>query len=126
MEPFERLVAWKESYRLTLLIYEVTDSFPANERFGLTSQMRRAAFSVPANIAEGSAMSTRAGFRRYLGISRGSLAELGCALMLAKDRKFLTPSDWERANDVKQRAGFLVWRLYRSLGGNDWNGNASR
>ncbi len=76
MSPFERLAAWREAYQLALAVYRDTESFPKQERFGLTAQVRRAAISVPANIAEGCVKRGPAEFRRYLDIARGSLAEL--------------------------------------------------
>lgn len=83
------LEAWKDSMRLVRLVYTITSNFPSEERFGLTSQMRRAAVSVPANIAEGAARESKADFARFLLISRGSLVELDTLLWLAKDLGFV-------------------------------------
>ena len=116
MEPYERFVAWKESYGLVLECYRVTKSFPKYELYGLTSQTRRAAFSVVANLAEGSAKRGRREFRRYLDISIGSLAELSVSLRLARDQEFMTTETWQALEGRRRRASFLVWRLYRSLG----------
>src|SRR6266850_2340243 len=76
MLPYERFQAWKLSYQLTLDVYRLTTSFPKHELYGLTSQSRRAAFSVVANIAEGSAKRGSAEFRRYLDIALGSFSEV--------------------------------------------------
>jgi four helix bundle protein len=66
MKPYERLKAWRQAHRLALAVYDVTDAFPKVEVFELTSQIRRAALSVPTNIAEGSAKRGRREFRRFL------------------------------------------------------------
>ena len=79
MVPNERFDAWKKCHELVLAIYTITDAFPADERYGLVSQLRRAAFSAAANIAEGSAKRGWRDFRRYLDIS------------LARYRKLPTP-----------------------------------
>ena len=83
------LEAWKEAMRLVRIVYAITEDFPPEERFGLISQMRRAAVSVPANIAEGAARASKADFTRFLTISRGSLVELDTLLWLAKDLGFV-------------------------------------
>lgn len=74
MMPYERFDAWHACYGLTLLTYRITAQFPNHERYGLVSQMRRAAFSTAANIAEGAAKRGRAEFRRFLDMSLGSRA----------------------------------------------------
>ncbi|MBI4499812.1 MAG: four helix bundle protein [Gemmatimonadetes bacterium] len=113
--PFQRLVAWQACHALTLAIYAATDRFPREERYGLTSQARRAAFSAEANIAEGSAKHGKRECRRFLDISIGSLSELACALLLSRDRGYLSEKDWARLERIRGRAGFLTWRLYDSL-----------
>jgi four helix bundle protein len=117
MFPYERLVAWQRSHELTLAVYRLTESFPKHELYGLTSQMRRAAYSVAANIAEGSAKRGPREFLRYLDIAIGSLAELSYAARLARDLGFLATSDWEGLMALRGRAGSLTWRLYERLGG---------
>lgn len=77
---------------LASLTYRVTSNFPASERFGLTAQMRRAAVSIPSNIAEGAARQGRREYLRFLGIARGSIAELGTQCKLAARLGFLEPS----------------------------------
>ena len=82
------LQAWKLSRRLVRDIYQITDVFPKSERYGLVAQLRRAAVSIPSNIAEGAARNTAKEFRHYLGIARGSLAEVETQLLLASDLGF--------------------------------------
>jgi four helix bundle protein len=115
VEPYERFAAWREAYRLVLETYRATEGFPRSELYGLTSQARRAAFSAVANLVEGSAKRGSKEFRRFLDISIGSLAELSIAFRLARDLGLLTGDAWLRLEDLRKRAGFLVWRLYRSL-----------
>jgi four helix bundle protein len=86
---FRSIKAWQHAYQLTLRIYRATDSFPQAERFGITSQVRRSAASVAANIAEGSSRSAKNDYLRFLEIALGSLRETECFLMLARDLSFL-------------------------------------
>jgi four helix bundle protein len=116
MMPYERFAAWKVAYALALEVYRVTKSFPKSELYGLTSQARRAAFSVIANIAEGAAKRGRAEFRRYVDIAQGSLWELSVTLRFARDVELLSPDAWRSLEDMRDHAGILTWRLYRSLG----------
>lgn len=113
--PYERFEAWRVAYRLALEIYRATESFPKHEMYGLTSQARRAAFSVVANIAEGSAKRGDGEFGRFLDIAVGSLSELACALYLARDLGFLAPDAWTRLDALRDQAGKLTWGLYRSV-----------
>ena len=111
----ERLRAWELCYELTLSVYRVTEHWPTQERYGLTSQVRRAAVSASVNIAEGAGKRGSREFRRYLDIALGSLSETSCLLRLAKDLGVLSPSDWLKLEDLRKRAGGLTWRLARSL-----------
>lgn len=81
---------WKDAMLLVTHVYQLTATFPGSERFGLTGQMRRAAISVPSNIAEGAARGSRADFIRFLYIARGSLSELDTQLMLAVQLNYTT------------------------------------
>ena len=118
MASYERFAAWRRSYELVLAVYQATDSFPKSERYGLTSQARRAAFSVVANIAEGSANKGAREFRRYLDIALGSITELEVALRLARDRGYVTPESWADVERLRNHAGMLTWRLYRAIRNN--------
>ena len=115
MPPYERLDAWKMAHRLALKIYEVTDRWPASEKYGLTAQLRRAAISAPANIAEGSAKRGKRELRRYLDITLGSLSEVSYLLMFTRDRGILDGTEFEIVDDLRDQAGKLTWRLYSSL-----------
>ncbi len=83
------LVVWQSSIALVKTIYDLTSKFPREETFGLTAQMRRAAVSVPSNIAEGAARSSKKEFGHFLAIARGSLSELETQLEIAKQLGYL-------------------------------------
>jgi four helix bundle protein len=90
----ENVVAWKRADDLCVAIYRLTRAkFPAEERYGLTAQMRRAAYSVAANIVEGYGFESRASTLRFLRIAAASLAEVGYGVHLAARLELLTPSD---------------------------------
>lgn len=88
MRPFQELEVWRVSHQLTLAVYRASKGFPADERFGLQSQGRRAASSVPANIAEGSALTDEQ-FRHHLRIALGSATELEYHLILARELGYI-------------------------------------
>ncbi len=90
---FQQLEVWKEAHKLVLMVYQITEGFPSHERFGLVSQMRRAAVSVPANIAEG---FKRRGIRDKIhlyNIAEGSLEELKYFFILSKDLGYISSND---------------------------------
>lgn len=89
MRDFKKLDIWKRSYQLTLKIYQISLGFPKTEMFGLTSQMRRASSSIPANIAEGCGRESDVEFKRYLTIAYGSANELETFTMLSKDLNYV-------------------------------------
>ncbi len=90
IRSYHDLIAWQKAVALSLKIYQLTAKFPADERFGLISQLRRASVGVPSNIAEGQARLTPGEFRQFLGIARGSLAELDTQLIIAEQLGYLT------------------------------------
>jgi len=89
MGTYKQLEAWKNSMKLTLVVYQQTNGFPKHEQYGLVSQIRRAAVSVPANISEGAARLNSREFQHFLRISFGSLAELESLLLLANKLGYL-------------------------------------
>jgi four helix bundle protein len=90
MQDFRNIKAWQKAYKLTREIYEATKSFPPDEVYGLTSQLRRAALSIISNIAEGCARSTDADFARFLDMAVGSASEVECQLLLAHDLGYIS------------------------------------
>jgi four helix bundle protein len=115
MAIYQRIKAWERCHDLCLAVYQITNSWPGGERFGLTAQARRAAHSAAANIAEGCAKKGPNEFRRFLNISLGSLSELSYTLLLAKDLAILSEEDWQRLDEHQQKAGGMTWLLYKSL-----------
>ena len=99
MQDYRNLKVWQRSHQLTLEVYQMTNDFPADERFGLTSQIRRCALSVPSNIAEGSARGSDADFSRFIHIAMGSAAELDYQMLLAHDLNFMDSSEYQRLAD---------------------------
>jgi len=89
MRPHHDLRVWQDAMELVTRIYSVTGTFPAEERFGLTSQIRRASISVPSNIAEGAARGSRKEFIHFLTIARGSLSELDTQLRIARNLEYV-------------------------------------
>ena len=89
MHNFRKLDNWTKSVDLVTEIYQLTNSFPSQERFGLMSQMQRAAVSIPTNIAEGSAKSSNKDFARFLEMSMGFLLELETELIIAVNLKYI-------------------------------------
>jgi four helix bundle protein len=87
---YQNLIPWKRGRRLVRQIYQLTDTFPQHELYGLTAQMRRASTSVPLNIAEGNGRLTNGEWQQFLGYARGSLLELELAMILAFDLHYIT------------------------------------
>ena len=85
IRPHYRLDAWKEAMALVKQVYELTGNFPSSEAFGLTAQMRRAAVSIPSNLAQGAARAGSREFAQFLNIAKGSLSELETQALIAKD-----------------------------------------
>ncbi len=90
VQRFTDLAVWQRSHALVLHIYKLTREFPSDERFNFVSQLRRAALSVPTNIAEGSKRIGRSDYARFLNIAEGSLAETEYLLMVGRDLGYLT------------------------------------
>jgi four helix bundle protein len=95
MQHFANLNVWKRSHCLVLNLYGLSAGFPADERFGLTSQIRRAAASVPTNIAEGSKRKSQRDYAHFLNLAEASLAETEYLLLLSRDLTYLAPDHAE-------------------------------
>jgi four helix bundle protein len=93
---FRKLLVWQRAHELVLFIYKTTEKFPKSEMFALTSQVRRAVVSIPANITEGQGAGTKPQFARYLDIAKGSLSEVEYYLVLAKDLKYITQKNTKK------------------------------
>jgi four helix bundle protein len=112
LQDYRKLVAWNRAHGLALRVYEVTSGYPREEVYALTSQTRRAASSIPANIAEGCGRSTNADLARFLYIAIGSGNELEYHLLLARDLKYLPEAIYESTNqevaEVKKMLSSLL------------------
>jgi four helix bundle protein len=114
-KPHKKLNAWSDAVDLAQQIYRVTERFPSNEQFGLTSQIRRAAVSIPSNIAEGAARQTKKEFLNFLHIAKGSLSELDTQLEIARHLEYLDQARWETFDERLERIDCMLSGLVRSL-----------
>lgn len=112
---YRDLLVWKKAKDLATLVYRETEAFPNAERFGLTSQLRRAAVSVPSNIAEGQGRLTKGEFRQFLGHARGSILELETQLAIACDLGYLSEPDFQKLESTSFQVLGLLNRLIESL-----------
>ena len=113
IKTFRDLIAWQKGMELARGVYRDTTAMPADERFGLTMQMRRAAVSIPSNIADGYARQSKPDYVRFLRTARGSLAELRTQMELAESLTLLTPSAQTR--NLLDKADRVLQGLIRSL-----------
>ena len=115
MKDYRRLTVWSKAHELALMTYRMTNGFPNEERFGLTSQMRRAAVSVASNIVEGYGRGTDREFARFLHIASGSNCELEYQFLLAGDLGYIRQEDTERpkaaCREVRQMLAGLLNKL---------------
>lgn len=120
MQSFKNLKVWEKAHILTLEVYRATEAFPRSEMYGLTSQMRRSAASIGANIAEGTCRSGDREFGRFLQVAMGSASELEYHLLLAHDLAMLKSMDYERLSgeviEVKCMLSSFLFKL-RADGG---------
>ena len=108
-QSFKDLIVWQKSYKLVLMIYEITRGFPKTEIYGLSQQMRRAAVSIPSNIAEGYGRKHKAEYNQYLSIAYGSLSELETQYMLTVDLKYSVKC--EKTESLMKEVGAMLYRM---------------
>jgi four helix bundle protein len=115
MKDFRQLKVWQKAHQLALRIYQVTASFPRDEIYGLTSQMRRAATSIPANLAEGCGRNSDAELARFSSMAAGSASELEYHLLLARDLNLIPLNDYpllaEQVVEIKRMLAVFVQKL---------------
>jgi len=115
VKGFRDLKVWEKAHQLTLQVYKATAPFPKEEMYGLTSQIRRAAASIPANIAEGCGRSSDAELGRFLQIAMGSASELEYHLLLARDLLLLAEKEYGQLNlevtEVKRMLASFIQKL---------------
>jgi four helix bundle protein len=115
MSDYRKLKVWEKSHELTLKIYEMSADFPKEEMYGLSSQIKRAAASIPANIAEGSGRGGNTELIRFLRIATGSAFELEYHLLLAHDLRFLDAARYQNLNDQITEVKRMLTGLIRHL-----------
>ena len=115
IQSYKELVVWQRAMELVTAVYEITCSFPDFERFGLTAQMRRAAVSIPSNIAEGQGRGSTGEFKHFLGNARGSLYEVETQLLIARNLNYISKEMSEPLLGKIQEVGRLMLGLIRSL-----------
>lgn len=115
MKGCQELKVWKKAYDLCLEIYKITNTFPASEKYGLTSQIRRSAVSIPSNIAEGHERQHLKEYIRFLHVALGSIAELGTQIMISKDIGYLPEESFVKIESEIVEIGKMLNGLTNSL-----------
>ena len=115
MKTFRDLKVWQKAHELTLAVYKTTSNFPSEEKYGLCSQLRRAAASVPTNVVEGYRRKGGKEFLRFLNIAEGSLEETKYHLILSRDLGYLNLAEYVRLNGLCDEVGRMLRGLERSL-----------
>ena len=115
MKSYRDLEVWRTAMELVEAVYRLTKGFPATERFGLASQLQRAAVSIPANIAEGYGRTHRGDYLHHLSIARGSLAEIETLLLIALRLEFIARKEIRPTWTTSQRVGQMLTKLIASL-----------
>ena len=114
-KPHHNLEVWKRSLNFVTKIYKITANFPADEKFGLISQMRRAAVSIPSNISEGAARNSKKEFINFLHISQGSTAELETQIFISRNLNFLKSNQAEPLLQELEEISRMIIGLQKSL-----------
>ncbi|MBU9888253.1 MAG: four helix bundle protein [Candidatus Omnitrophica bacterium] len=112
---YKKLIAWQRADELAFLIYKATESFPRDETYGVRSQMRRAALSVPTNLVEGNGRQNRKEFKQYVNIALGSLSEIEYLLDFALKLGYVGSEQHRAIFETRDQVGGLLWKLYKSI-----------
>lgn len=115
LKNYKELTVWQKAYYLCLDIYKITKSFPMEEKYGLTSQVRRAAVSVPSNIAEGYGRKSTKEYLQLLYVAYGSICELETQILLSGDLKYIETRDLERLQQETGEVERMLKALIKSL-----------
>ena len=115
MKNHKELIVYQKSYQLCLAIYETTKNFPKEEIYGIVSQLRRSAVSIPSNIAEGYRRKNRSEYLQFLRIALGSHSELETQLSLSKDLHFIPVKEADKLLNDAEAIGQLLYKLIMSL-----------
>lgn len=115
MRPHEKLDVWKKSVDFVVDVYKATEKFPTDERFGLTSQVRRASVSIPANIAEGAGRKSNKEFINFLSIAQGSASEVSTEILIAYRLEYIDLERFTELNDNLDNIGRMITGLANHL-----------
>lgn len=115
MRDFRKYDIWKLSHSLTLDVYQITSSFPQEERFGIVSQLRRSSSSVPTNISEGSGRQSEKEFGQFLNIALGSISETEYLLLLSKDLLYISSENFEQLSQKAKTIKSKIFKLKEKL-----------
>lgn len=115
VKSYRDLIVWQKAVELVIVIYELTEQFPKSEMYGLSSQMRRAAVSIPSNIAEGRRRGSRKDFRNFILTAFGSGSELETQIEISKRLPFGKNLNYKKANDLLDGVMRMLNRLESSL-----------
>lgn len=115
IKSYRRFITWQNAHALAIKVYEISKSFPKDELYGITSQLRRAALSVPTNIVEGTGRQGQKELKNFLNIALGSLAEVEYLLEFSRDVGYITGSQYIELDDLRRKTGSPLWNFYRSL-----------
>ena len=118
IKSYQDLIVWQKAMELVISVYEVTRNFPREERYGLSNQLRRAAVSIPSNIAEGHARKSRAAYRNFLSIASGSLAEVETQIILARKLGYMDQATMEQLRGGTTEIGKMLNTLLQKLAPN--------
>jgi four helix bundle protein len=116
LRSYRELVVWQKAFALIIEVYSITKGFPRDEIYGLTSQLRRSAVSIPSNIAEGQGRATKGEFIQFLCHARGSLFELETQIVIAKELAYIAPEVEERVRVQVTEVARILNGLLTSLG----------
>ncbi len=115
VKSYRNLIVWQKSIEVCTLIYRLTQDFPRDETFGITSQLKRAAISVPTNISEGHSRNSKKEYRHFVGIARGSLTEIETLITLTKNLQFTSENKITEITDLCTEIGKMLTSLNRKL-----------
>ena len=112
---YKKLLVWQKANELAYQAYSESKAFPKNEIYGITSQLRRAAVSVPTNIVEGSGRQNRNEFKQFVNIALGSLEETEYLLEFCYRLQYLNKENYDRLEYLRKEVGCLLWNFYKSF-----------
>ncbi|MCK4398698.1 MAG: four helix bundle protein [Methanophagales archaeon] len=115
MKNFKELKVWQKGIELVAIVYKITSSFPEEEKYGLIAQMRRAAVSIPSNIAEGHLRKTAKDFKQFLSIARGSCAELETQIIIAHELDFIHGDNFENLSSKIEELSKMLSSFYSKI-----------